>query len=247
MNRVFKALKQALESCLDPRILFLLFVPFLLSLLIGLLLFFTLGTLWVASVAGGVEQSWIMELFSQKWQILTEGMVSSIAYMLSLMLALLVILPLSYLLAVLLVSMVLLPFILRILEQVDFPGLEKRRGGTTPISLWITFKTSVVYLLALVVTLPLWLIPGMAIVVPVLLSAYLNKNIFVYDVLQDFASPEERQRLERENWGELYTLGIILGFLNYFPLAFVVLPTFASLAYSYFCLNALKELRSNET
>lgn len=245
MNKVLRALKQSLEACLDVRILLFLFVPFLLCLAIALVLFFTVGTMWIASLSSGVENSWMMQFFSEKWQILSQGTISSFSYIVALLVAMLVILPFSYLVAILLVSIVLLPFILRILEKKDFAGLDKKRGGSNFVSVLNSLKVGVIYFVALAATLPLWLLPGFAIALPVILSAYLNKNIFVYDVLQDYATKEEREQLEKENRGYLYVLGIILGLLNYLPLAFVVIPTFAGLAYSYFCLNALKELREN--
>ncbi|MBS1970425.1 MAG: EI24 domain-containing protein [Bdellovibrionales bacterium] len=245
MNKVFRALKQSFEACLDIRILILVFVPFLLALVIAAIVFFTAGTWWIATASGAFQHSWVSEYVSQKWQILSEGTLSSVSYIVMMLVAMLVILPFSYLLAILLVSMVLLPFILRIIEKKDFPNLQKLRGGSNFVSVMNSLKVGFIYFALLMVSLPLWLLPGFAIAIPVILSAYLNKNIFVYDVLQDYASADERKRLERENRGYLYVLGIILGFMNYLPLAFVVVPTFASLAYSYFCLNALKDLREN--
>lgn len=245
MNKVFRALKQSVQACGNPRILFLLFLPFMLALFIGLILFFTLGTWWITAASTGIENSFVMQYISEKWNILSDDSAASISYFFVMIVTILLLIPVSYLVAVVLVSLVLLPFILRIVEKRDYPGLEKKHGGTFVGSLWNTLKVSVIYLIALAGTLFLWLIPGFAIVIPLLLSAYLNKNLFVYDVLEEFASREEKLRIEKENRGLLYVLGIILGFINYIPLAFVVAPTFASLAYSYFCLNALKDLREN--
>lgn len=201
--------------------------------------------MWISSMSSGVENSWVMQFVSEKWQILSEGTIASFSYLVALLVAMLVILPVSYLISILVVSIGLLPFILRILDKKDFSGLEKRRGGNNFVSVLNSLKVGLIYFIGLVVTLPLWLLPGFAIAMPVILSAYLNKNIFVYDVLQDYATKEERELIEKENRGYLYVLGVILGFLNYLPLAFVVIPTFAGLAYSYFCLNALKDLREN--
>jgi hypothetical protein len=246
MNKVIRALRQAFQACGNGRILLLLFAPFVLTVIIGLVLFFTFGTWWIAAGSGGLEHSWLMQYLSQKLSMISESVAGSISYIMAFLIAILLIIPLSYLLSVLLVSLVLLPFVLKIIEQKDFLGIEKKKGGTLSYGLWNTLKVSLIYLLLLLVSLPLWFFPGGAVALPILLSSYLNKNVFVYDVLQDFASEEERKRIEKENWGLLYVLGIILGFFNYIPFAFIVAPTFAGLAYSYFCLNALKDLRENE-
>jgi CysZ protein len=246
MNKIGLALKQSLQACLDIRILLLLFTPFFLAVIVGLVLFFTLGTWWIATATSGVEHSEFMRYIAERWSGFGNDAVSSISYVLVVVVAILVILPISYWVAIVVVSLVLLPFILKILEQKDFKGIEKKRGGNFAYSLWNTLKVSVIYILGLMVTLPLWFFPGFAVVMPILLSSYLNKNLFVYDVLEEYASREERKQIETENRGNLYLLGMILGFLNYIPLAFVVAPTFASLAYSYFCLNALKDMRENK-
>lgn len=232
---------------MDARILLLLFTPFFLALILGIALFFTLGTWWVEVASSGIENSVVADYLSREWQLIEASTLSSISHILLLVLTALVLLPVAYLLSVILTSLVLLPFILRILEKKNFSMLEKKHGGRFTVSVWNTLKVSGIYFLMLVITLPLWLVPGLAIVVPVLLTAYLNKNIFVYDVLEDFASAEERHQIAVKNRRLLYILGIILGLVNYLPLAFVVAPTFASLAYSYFCLNELKDLRSNRS
>lgn len=245
MARILKALKQGLESCLDMRILLLLFVPFFLAVVIAAILFFSFGVLWVNSLSIGLEQTAWVQFMVEKWQI--GQTVSSISYLVTLLLVILLILPLAYLLAVVLVSLALMPVILRILEKNQYPNLEKKYGGTLAGNIWNTLKTSLLYLFLLVVSLPLWLFPGFAIVVPVALGAYLNKKLFVYDVLEEYASKEERGQIETQHQNTLYGLGAILGFLNYLPLTFVVMPVYAGLVYSHFCLNALNELRENKS
>jgi CysZ protein len=243
MNRVPRALKQALESCLDVRILLLLFVPFFLAVVFAVILFLTAGTLWVASLSGWFQHTQFAEHLNQQWQL--AGMVNSVSYIITLLLVVLITLPLAYVLSVMVVSVFLMPILLHILDQKGFSVLQKKRGGTVLGNLWNTLKASAVYMILLVGTLPFWLFPGFAIVLPVVLGAFLNKKVFVYDVLEGYASKEEMAEIEATHRKSLYALGVVLGLLNYLPLTFVVMPVFAGLAYSYFCLNALKELRDN--
>jgi hypothetical protein len=243
MEKIVRALKQAAESCLDLRILALLFVPFFLALIIAVILFFALGSMWLTMFSSGLQHSALGEYLSQKWQL--AGTVSSVSYFVTLLLMALLVLPVSYLLSIIIVSIALMPMILKILDEKGFSVLQKKHGGTLIGNVWNTVKASVIYLILLVVTLPMWIFPGFALCLPILFGSYLNKKVFVYDVLEDYASLEEMQMIEKQHRASLYGLGIILGTLNYLPLTFVVMPVFAGLAYSYFCLNALKELRDN--
>ena len=127
MNKVFKALKQSFEACLDFRILFLVFVPFMLAMLIAVILFFTAGAWWMTAATGLVEHSWLSEYLSQKWQVMSEGTLASVSYILGLLIAMLVILPFSYLLAILLVSLVLLRYSTSSRSKAHFPSVNSRK------------------------------------------------------------------------------------------------------------------------
>lgn len=246
MNKIFRAFRQAFRSCWDPSVLMLLFVPFLLGLLISGILFFTFGTLWVSHWSETLGHSMVMEYLTQKWALVKDSTAVSFSYFVLVIFVLLILLPLSYLLAVILVSLFLMPLVIKKVQRQKFPHLEKKFGGNLAENLWNTLKTSVIYVFLLVLTLPLWFIPGAMIGIPVMLGGYMSQKIFVYDVLQDFASAEERRRIEKDNKFWLFLLGILLALMNFLPLAFIVTPVFAGLTFSFFCLNELQELRQTE-
>ena len=68
----------------------------------------------------------------------------------------------------------------------------------------------------------------------------------MYDVLQDFATSEERLLIEKSESQTLYGMGLLLGLLAYIPLAVFVLPVFSALAYSYYALNELRAIRGTQ-
>ncbi|MBC7370856.1 MAG: EI24 domain-containing protein [Bdellovibrionaceae bacterium] len=243
MTNIGRALKDAFVSCLDIRILFLLLVPLLLTLLVGVVLFATLGTVWVASLSESMQHSTLATQVFGAWS--SSDVFGIATSVIAVALVVLLFLPIAYLVTVVIVSIVLMPILLRIVGLKYYPTLQKKYGGSALGNIWNTLKAGGVYSVLLIVTMPLWLIPGGAILVPILLGAYLNKRVFVYDVLEEYASLEERHLIESQQQRSLYGLGAILGSFNYVPLTFVVMPVFAGLAYAHFCLNALKELRDN--
>jgi uncharacterized protein involved in cysteine biosynthesis len=94
------------------------------------------------------------------------------------------------------------------------------------------------------VTLPLWLIPGMAIVLPVLLAGYLNYRGYSYDALSAHAGTDELDDvLVRERSG-LYLAGIVAGLLAFVPVLNLIAPAYAGLAYIHYCLEALRRTRA---
>ncbi|MGH8755199.1 MAG: EI24 domain-containing protein, partial [Burkholderiales bacterium] len=97
------------------------------------------------------------------------------------------------------------------------------------------------------VTLPLWLFGLPAVVLPVLLSAYLSQRLFRYDALSEHASADEFERVLERSGIRLYVLGAILAFILFVPLLNLFSPVYIGLAYIHFCLGELQQLRSGQT
>lgn len=236
MNSLFLALKQAFKSLLRIRMLFLVLGPPLLAF--GALLILFVGnwqTLLGALTAffHGTFGGWLESFIG--WSEFSEW--TAIVFLV------LIFIPLAYLLAVLLTSIFAMPLVLKWVGEQEYPELEKKRGGTVVGSILNAFVTAALFVVLFFITLPLWLLPGFQVLLPWTLAAWLNKRVFVYDVLQDYASVEERQLIEKSQAPQLYGMGFILGLLSYIPLAFFFVPVISALAYTYYALNALRDLR----
>ncbi|MNJ98612.1 CysZ-like protein [compost metagenome] len=247
MGKVFKAFRQSFESLLSPKILGLVLMPPLISFFGLLLIFMMFWSGWVTGLEVFFQDTWIFQMLGKAFAAIGLQDVQGVAGWIAAVFLILLFLPLTILVAVIITSIFVMPVALELIRRQDFKHLERRRGGSTMGSLWNTLKVSAVFIFAFAVTLPLWLIPGCQIAIPVLLAAWLNKRIFVYDVLQDFASREERKLIETQERGGLYGMGVLLGLMAYIPFAFLVIPVVAALCYIYYCLNELDRLRSPAT
>ncbi len=72
--------------------------------------------------------------------------------------------------AVLLAGLYVTPPVVNYLTEREFRGIQKKGDSGMVTSLWVTLKAVLVFLIAWLVSLPLWLIPGMAFVLPILLT-----------------------------------------------------------------------------
>ena len=119
----------------------------------------------------------------------------------------------------------------------------------------------------MLLTLPLWLVPPLAMVLPAIIWGWLTYRVMAFDVLAEFASREERQQLLAQHRLGLLSMGVIAGLMGaapsvvwasgaLFAAAFVILIpvaiwiymlvfAFASLWFAHFALAALHELRSD--
>jgi hypothetical protein len=121
-------------------------------------------------------------------------------------------------------------------------------------------------LVALVATLPLWLVPPLALVLPPLIWGWLTARVMTYDTLAEHASADERRLLATRHRWPLLAIGVIAGFLGAAPsllwasgalsvvLAPVLIPlavwiytlvfAFAALWFAHYLLAALAALRA---
>ena len=93
------------------------------------------------------------------------------------------------------------------------------------------------------VTLPLWFTGIGALVLPPLISAFLNQRLFRYDALAGHASAEEYRLVLARAGGRLYLLGLLLAFVYYIPVLNLAAPVLSALAFTHFCLAELARMR----
>jgi hypothetical protein len=82
--------------------------------------------------------------------------------------------------------------------------------------LWSLGSTGLA-LLALLVSLPLWLIPPLILVLPPLIWGWLTYRVMAFDALAEHASVEERCEIFRRHRGWLLGIGVFCGYLGAAP------------------------------
>ncbi len=151
--------------------------------------------------------------------------------------------PLVYLTATLLVAAIALPLMLERVGKRDYAELERRGGGSNVGSVVNSLLAGLLFLIALLISLPFWLIPGVGLVVTVLLTGWLNQRAFGYDALMQHADREELQRLREEQRPQMLLLGGAGAMLAYVPLVNVVAPALAGLSFVHYLLETLRRDR----
>jgi hypothetical protein len=177
-----------------------------------------------------------------------------------------VVTPVLVIVSLLGVSLMMTPALVDLVVQRRFSHLALKRGGTTVTSLVWTVGSTLAALLAMVITLPLWLVPPLMFVVPPLIWGWLSYRVMVFDALMAHASREERIAIGKQHRLWLLLIGVITGYLGALPsvvwasgalfaAAFLVLVplaiwiyalvfAFTSLWFAHYSLAALENLRS---
>jgi len=92
-------------------------------------------------------------------------------------------------------------------------------------------------------TLPLWLIPPLWPLIPVLILGWVNQKVLRYDALAEHASADEMRAIFATHRRTLYLLGFVLALVAYVPLLGFFAPVLFGLAFIHFLLAELEARR----
>src|SRR5438552_5909920 len=263
MRPVIVAFGRALLSQFHVRMLMLTFLPFLLSVVIwGLALWLGLQPLvdWLQNYfvgSGGMQAAGN----ALSWLGLGALKTVIVPWM-----ALWLLLPMMILTALVFVGLFALPAVARHVGGRHYAELQQRKGGTLFGSIWISLSSFLLFCVLWLATLPLWLVPPLAFVIPALLWGWLTYRVIAYDALSAYADKDEIKAILKIHRWPLLMIGIITGAMGAAPtllwlggaLWLIVLPVmaagsiwlyvlvfvFTGLWFEYYCLEALSKYRA---
>lgn len=233
MSDVLLAVRRSLTSLKQARLWFYMLLPALLALFVMMGLSGILLDRLVTLVVAQPPMSWIAE-HNAGW----------LADMLAALGGWLMILSTTYLVAILLASIVVLPMLLRHIAATQYADVARLGRDSFLASAGNSLWSVVIFVLAWLATLPLWLFPGGGVALSVFWMAWLNRRTFAYDVLVAHATPEELAALRKRLRYPLLGLGAIPALLSYLPFIGLLAPSFAALAFVHFGLEALRQQRA---
>lgn len=265
MQGVLDACRHALADCLQPRVLALSLLPVLIIVAgaWGFGYFYWDGALsWAHAWLAGAS------LLQGFWSWLRSLGVGHAEAVLAPLLLVLAILPLLVLAALLLVALLMTPALLGLVAGRRFPGLERRRGASFVQSLLWSGGATLAALGALLLSIPLWLVPPLILVLPPLIWGWLTYRVMAFDALAAHASAQERRQIFHRHGGRLLAIGIACGYLGAAPgvvwlsgawFLALLLPltllavwiytmvfAFSALWFLHYCLAALQALRAGD-
>lgn len=234
------AFKRALISQCHPKMLLALLLPFFIALVGAVLLlwvFWTPLTNWLDATA--LDWSYLNEF--DQW-LLAVGLFSIKLYLVPL-LAVAILLPLSGILGLVIAAIFVMPIALRHVEKREYRGLVRHGHFSTTYGMWNAVWVGILFSLGWLATMPLWLIPPLPVILPIVWWAFAFTRMLRVDAVIEHANVHERKWLWRRYNRQYWLMGFVLALINLFPPAWLVLPVFSSLVFAHFSLEALRQLR----
>lgn len=207
---------RALAYCLHPRVIYLSLLPLMLAgVALGLLGWFG----WepgVAAVRHALDR-WDLSHTVLVW--LDRAGLSFLRTAAAPFLLVLMIVPLVIVLCLLLVAGLMTPSLVKLVRLRRFQHLQDREATPWWRSLLWSGGASITALVLLLVSLPLWLIPIFAVLVPPVIWGWLTYRVMAFDTLVDLATPAEREALLKQHHASLLAMGIMCGYIGAAPAA----------------------------
>jgi Etoposide-induced protein 2.4 (EI24) len=265
MNLMLNSFWRAAAYCLHPRVIALSFLP--LIIMVGLAL--GVGYFFWEPVLEWVRLSldsfgWMTTI----WTWLQNNGMGSLKTVLVPLLVIFAITPLVVILSLILVALLMTPAMVSLVAERRFPKLERKKGASFTGMVGWSFSSTLIAILAMLVSIPLWFIPPLILIVPPLIWGWLTYRVMSFDAIAEHASKQERKELMKNHRGNLLVIGVISGYLGaapslvwasgaLFAAAFVILVPiaiwiytlvfgFASLWFSHYCLAALAQMRAEK-
>ncbi len=254
---------RAAAYCLRPQVIALSFLPLILMVALAMGLFYQFwepALIWV--MAALESSSLIASMLAWLDNVGAGGFKTVVAPLL----VIVAVTPVIVVVCLLVVALLMLPAIVSLVAQRRFAQLERKHGASWMTVLVWSLGSTVLALLAMLVSIPLWLVPPLILILPPLIWGWLTYRVMAYEVLADHASREERLEIFRRHRGWLFAIGVVAGFLGAAPnlvwafgAAFVVgfvmlLPfviwvytlvfAFSALWFAHYGLGALQSLRA---
>lgn len=117
----------------------------------------------------------------------------------------------------LMVATTMTPTMVRQVVQRRFAHLQGFEGAGWWGSVWWSLVSTLMAVFWIVLTMPLWLLPPLAVVLPALIWGWLSYRVFAYEALAEYATADERRAVLREHRGTLWIMGLASGALGALP------------------------------
>ncbi|OGA95688.1 MAG: hypothetical protein A3E79_09910 [Burkholderiales bacterium RIFCSPHIGHO2_12_FULL_61_11] len=262
MSKLLDSFWRAVMYCMHPRVIALSILPVVImgAISLGLGYFF-----WESALTLLRRYLDSYELVNTMSQWLAGLGLSSLQLVLVPALLLFLAIPVIVISTLLFVAMFMTPAMVAQVAERRFAQLERRKGGSLLASVFWSLGSTALAVIALLVSIPLWLIPPLILILPPLIWGWLTYRVMSYDALAEHASREERLQIFKENRGALLGIGVISGYLGAAPsliwasgamfiaMAPILVPVviwiytlvfaFSSLWFSHYLLAALEQLR----
>ena len=262
MKLLLDSFWRAVAYCFLPRVWLLTLLPLVLMVTSALALGYFFWESAVAGVQASLESS---ALLSMAWNWLSGMGLGGLKTVVAPLIVIALTTPVLVVCTMLVVAFAMTPALVALVSARRFPELQRKQGASFWASVWWALGSTAMALIALVLSVPLWVILPLVMVLPPVIWGWLTYRVMAFDALSQHASVDERREVFRRHRLPLLAMGLGTGCLSAAPgllwassafaaalfallLPFVIwlytsIFALTSLWFAHYCLAALEQLR----
>lgn len=262
MKQLVDSFWRAAAYCLHPRVIWLSVLPLLLTGVLAAVLGYFFWESALIAVRTQLD-AWSLTGSALGW--LESVGAGSLRTLVAPLIVLALAVPALVILSLLAVALIMMPRLVDLVAQRRFAALERRHGEPVWRSVLYSLGATLLAVGALVISMPLWLVPPLVLLLPPLIWGWLSYRVMSFDALAEHATRDERRELMRVHRLPLLGIGIVTGYLGaapalvwavsaallvFAPVLIVVsvwlytlVFAFSALWFSHYCLAELQALR----
>lgn len=240
---VAQAFWRALKSQMHPRMIFALFLPFIVITVLTVVL------LWLGWTP---LTQWLgRELTDSSLPAVVDPVIGATAFLtlkawIIPLAAAFILLPLAGIAGLAVAAVWVMPLVLSHVGRREYPDVQPHGKHSALISVWNALWVSVLFVLGWLITLPLWLVPPLGLVLSIFWWTFAFSRMMRVDALVDHATASERRLILRERNIGYWLIGLGCALINLIPPAWIFLPVFSGLVFAHYSFAALRRLRQTD-
>ncbi|WP_028884650.1 EI24 domain-containing protein [Taylorella asinigenitalis] len=244
MFEIFRALKNGFETMFHPKMIFAAFLPLIASVAA-----FVIFCIFIWSDVS----SWLITSTSDWWILNQIGILlndvglnaGGFGEFFAWIITLICVIVLSLIIGLVIAGILVTPLAVNLISKNHYPYLTRDGKYATGISILNSIKVTVIFALGWLITLPLWLIPGLSIVLSLFWISYAYANMTKVDAIVEHATPEERKYVISNYKSGFWIIGFICALLSLIPLLGLIMPVYSIISCTHYGLALLDKIRKD--
>lgn len=241
MRKVSAAIKKALADFASPTVWMMLFTPILISAMIVIYFIHSLWEYFNTLTSLFFNAEFFIKFMAQVSVTLTQEQIANLIFFSALVLSISLFFVLFYTFVIIVSSLMVTPLAILYTQKKHYSRITGNQNYQFFTALFKAFKMTIYFFFVWLCFLPLYFIPFFALVIQLVLTTIINKNMFCHEILTEYSEPTVSAQILKQNAALLYILSFLNALIFFIPFANLFAPAITALSFSHFLMKEIQD------
>lgn len=241
MRKVSAALRKAFADFASPTVWMMLFAPILISVLIVVYFIHSLWNYFNTLTSLFFNADFFIKFMAQLSVTLTQDQIGNLIFFSALIISVSLFFVLFYTMVIIVSSLVVTPLAVLYTQKKHYSQISGNQNYHFFAAFLKAMRMTIYFFFVWICFLPLYFIPFFALIVQLVLTTIINKNMFCHEVLTEYSEPAVTAQIIKQNGTLLYILSFINALFFFIPFANIFAPAITALSFSHFLMKEIQD------